>query len=391
MRGMETSCSPISMHRGASTVATAAGPAARLPSRHDVSTSATLRALVRAMPKAELHLHLDGSLRIDTALDIARTRDVEAPHTFAGMRGVARGAGPGDRPGRAARARSTSRSRSCRTPTRSSGSRTTWSRTRRASNVRYAEVRWAPLLHTDKGLTGRQVVEAVVEGVGAGGPPDGHRGPADRHADALAPARAEPRVRAAASRRAASRTGSSPSTSPAPRRASRTRSSTARRSSSPRSIGPPRHRPRRRVGRRGAGAAVAAVDAGADRPRAARDRGPGVRRGARSSGASSSTCARRRTPRRTSSTTFEAFPLKRLMDGRRPGHAQHRRPHGLRRHPRPRSTSGPSTRLGRHACPELWDLDLAAIEYAFCDERTKDRLRESFLAWGAGVPELFRR
>ena len=33
----------------------------------------TLRALTRAMPKAELHLHLDGSLRVETALDIART------------------------------------------------------------------------------------------------------------------------------------------------------------------------------------------------------------------------------------------------------------------------------------------------------------------------------
>ena len=41
--------------------------------------------------------------------------------------------------------------------------------------------------------------------------------------------------------------------------------------------------------------------------------------------------------------------------------------------------------------PELWDLDLAAIEYAFCDDETKGRLRESFLAWGAGVPELFGR
>src|SRR5262249_7532848 len=48
----------------------------------------TVRALVRAMPKAELHLHLDGSLRIDTALDIARTRGIDAPRTFGGMRGV---------------------------------------------------------------------------------------------------------------------------------------------------------------------------------------------------------------------------------------------------------------------------------------------------------------
>ena len=37
------------------------------------------------MPKAELHLHLDGSLRIDTALELARTRGVEAPRDRAGM------------------------------------------------------------------------------------------------------------------------------------------------------------------------------------------------------------------------------------------------------------------------------------------------------------------
>ena len=33
-----------------------------------------LRRLIEAMPKAELHLHLDGSLRIETALELARTR-----------------------------------------------------------------------------------------------------------------------------------------------------------------------------------------------------------------------------------------------------------------------------------------------------------------------------
>ena len=37
------------------------------------------------MPKAELHLHLDGSLRVDTALELARTRDIDAPRDWAGM------------------------------------------------------------------------------------------------------------------------------------------------------------------------------------------------------------------------------------------------------------------------------------------------------------------
>ena len=43
------------------------------------------RRLIDAMPKAELHLHLDGSLRVDTALELARTRGVDAPRDWAGM------------------------------------------------------------------------------------------------------------------------------------------------------------------------------------------------------------------------------------------------------------------------------------------------------------------
>ena len=38
--------------------------------------------------------------------------------------------------------------------------------------------------------------------------------------------------------------------------------------------------------------------------------------------------------------------------------------------------------------PELWALDLAALDAAFCDDVTRDRLRAEFLAWGAGIPEL---
>ena len=38
--------------------------------------------------------------------------------------------------------------------------------------------------------------------------------------------------------------------------------------------------------------------------------------------------------------------------------------------------------------PELWALDLAALDAAFCDDATRERLRAEFLAWGAGIPEL---
>jgi len=123
----------------------------------------TLRALAEAMPKAELHLHLDGSLRVDTALDIARTRGVDAPRTYAGMRGVL--VGPEQSVDQAALllafdlpialmqdAEAIERIASDMVQDKA------------AERVRYAEVRWAPLLHVDKGLTGRAVVEATWRG-----------------------------------------------------------------------------------------------------------------------------------------------------------------------------------------------------------------------------------
>ncbi|HEX2469496.1 MAG TPA: hypothetical protein VHK05_02810, partial [Candidatus Limnocylindrales bacterium] len=50
-----------------------------------VALSAATRRLLEAMPKAELHLHLDGSLRVATALELAASRGVDAPTTWNGM------------------------------------------------------------------------------------------------------------------------------------------------------------------------------------------------------------------------------------------------------------------------------------------------------------------
>ena len=123
----------------------------------------TLRALVHAMPKAELHLHLDGSLRIDTALDLARRRGVDAPRTFAGMRAVL--VGPEQSEDQAALLLAFD------LPIALMQDADALERTaadlvedKSAEHVRYAEIRWAPLLHTDRGLNGRQVVEAVARG-----------------------------------------------------------------------------------------------------------------------------------------------------------------------------------------------------------------------------------
>ena len=43
--------------------------------------------LLREMPKAELHLHLDGCLRPETALELARQRGIDAGMTLDDMRG----------------------------------------------------------------------------------------------------------------------------------------------------------------------------------------------------------------------------------------------------------------------------------------------------------------
>ncbi len=123
----------------------------------------TLRALVRAMPKAELHLHLDGSLRIDTALELARTRGVDAPGTFAGMRAVL--VGPDRVTDQAALLRAFDLPIALMQDDEAlERAAADLVEDKAFDHVRYAEIRWAPLLHTERGLTGRQVVEAVARG-----------------------------------------------------------------------------------------------------------------------------------------------------------------------------------------------------------------------------------
>jgi adenosine deaminase len=123
----------------------------------------TLRALTRAMPKAEMHLHLDGSLRVDTALDIAHSRHIEAPQTYAGMRAAL--VAPDKCLDQADLLRAFDLPillmQDAEALERIAGDMVV---DKAADNVRYMEIRWAPLLHTRRGLSGRQVVEAVWRG-----------------------------------------------------------------------------------------------------------------------------------------------------------------------------------------------------------------------------------
>ena len=123
----------------------------------------SLVRLVERMPKAELHLHLDGSLRIDTALDLARSRGVDAPRSWAGMSAAlvapARGADQADL------------LRAFDLPIALLQDAEALERVaaelvvaKAADNVRYVEIRWGPLLHVAAGLPLAVGIEAVLAG-----------------------------------------------------------------------------------------------------------------------------------------------------------------------------------------------------------------------------------
>ena len=121
------------------------------------------RRLIAALPKAELHLHLDGSLRIDTAIELARTRGVEAPLDWMGM------------------SRALIAPMPCRTQAElleafdlpialmqdaEALERITAElvETKAADRVRYVEIRWGPALHTAGGLSLAEGIAAVCAG-----------------------------------------------------------------------------------------------------------------------------------------------------------------------------------------------------------------------------------
>jgi adenosine deaminase len=122
-----------------------------------------LRRLLEAMPKAELHLHLDGSLRVDTALDLARTRGVEAPADWAGMSAAL-----------IAPERTRDQAELLRAfdlPIALMQDAEALERiafelveAKAADNVRYVEIRWGPLLHVARGLSLPDGIAAVCRG-----------------------------------------------------------------------------------------------------------------------------------------------------------------------------------------------------------------------------------
>src|SRR6476620_5135432 len=125
------------------------------------------RQLLEGMPKAELHLHLDGSLRIETALELARTRHVEAPSTRQGMFEALVAPMPC--------ADQAELLRAFDLPIALMQDAEALERitmelveTKAADGLHYVEIRWGPLLHVRRGLALDDGIDAVVRGAAAG-------------------------------------------------------------------------------------------------------------------------------------------------------------------------------------------------------------------------------
>jgi adenosine deaminase len=115
------------------------------------------------MPKAELHLHLDGSLRIETALELARSRDVDAPRDVEGMRTALVAPMPCHDQAELLRAFDLpiALMQDVEALERIAAELV---ETKAAENVRYLEIRWGPRLHLARGLSLVDGIAAVTRG-----------------------------------------------------------------------------------------------------------------------------------------------------------------------------------------------------------------------------------
>ncbi len=121
--------------------------------------------LVRALPKTDLHLHLDGSLRLETMLELAREQGIKLPADSVEGLGKLLRMGAGER--------SLNRYLTAFDHTLSvlqekdALERCAYELAEdcAAENVRYIEVRFSPILHTRHGLSLKDSVESVRDGL----------------------------------------------------------------------------------------------------------------------------------------------------------------------------------------------------------------------------------
>jgi adenosine deaminase len=119
----------------------------------------------QALPKTDLHVHLDGSLRVETILDIARKDGIELPATD--VTGLRAAIGCGRQFGSLVEYLRGFEITLRVMQTEEALERIAFELAEDAhhENVRYMEVRYAPMLHTRRGLKLTRVVEAVLDGL----------------------------------------------------------------------------------------------------------------------------------------------------------------------------------------------------------------------------------
>jgi adenosine deaminase len=115
------------------------------------------------MPKAELHLHLDGSLRVETALELARSRGVDAPLSYGAMFEAlvapARLASQAELLTRFELPIALLQDAEALEQVTSE-----LVETKAAEGVRYVEIRWGPALHLERGMALADGIAAVCRG-----------------------------------------------------------------------------------------------------------------------------------------------------------------------------------------------------------------------------------
>lgn len=122
-------------------------------------------SVFQRLPKTDLHVHLDGSMRLETVLELAREQGMELPATdLAGLRAAMH---IGEISGSLVKYLQAFDVTLQVLQTRDALYRAAYELAEDAAreNVRYMEVRYAPMLHTRLGLRLTTVVETVLKGL----------------------------------------------------------------------------------------------------------------------------------------------------------------------------------------------------------------------------------
>ena len=121
---------------------------------------------VQRLPKTDLHVHLDGSLRLGTILDLADKQKIDLPARDED--GLRRAMRLGENCGSLVEYLKAFDVTLKVLQTKEALERAAYELAEDAAkeNVRYMEVRYAPMLHTRRGLKLTTVVEAVLHGLG---------------------------------------------------------------------------------------------------------------------------------------------------------------------------------------------------------------------------------